>query len=612
MDKAKILAFSDSLRNKLLEETKKRAAHFGIFPNKIDDVEKVFEDSVVIAGKVYHKRIKGQRERLVRDIQSKGYERVIEEITYTWFNRFVAIRYMEANDYLPVKVFSSAQEGKTEPDIVTDALQLSFLKADRNYILDLKSEGRDEELYRYLILRLCNFLHTTMPFLFEAIEDYSELLFPERLLHTDSLLGDLNSIISEDDWKETEIIGWIYQDYIAEKKDKLMKAKKAYEPSQIPAVTQLFTPKWIVQYLVENSLGRLWMLNRPASRLYEKMEYYIRPEETGTDFLRIRSPEEIKLCDPACGSGHILVYAFDLLYSIYEEEGYVASEIPELILRNNLYGIEIDRRAGSLAAFALVMKARRKNRRFFENPAQPNICVLENITFDEGEISEYMSHIGSNLFSSELKETLLQFSEADNFGALIRPVSTDLSDIRRMLKEKNLSSSLTLFETHNKVKIALKQADYLSPKYHVVVANPPYIGSKGLNSDLKTFAKDQYPDSKSDLFAMFIERGFDLILHSGYNAMVTMQSWMFLSSYEKMREKLLDNVTIECMVHMANNVMGIAFGTSATVWCKSFREEYKGAYCFVEYENIGSNGKPISFPPYNERNKGAGFLVKEA
>jgi len=608
METAKIQTFSDSLRKNLFSETQKRAAYYGIFPDRTDEVEQEHLDSIIIGGKVFNKNIKKQREALIAEIKTKGYLQVIEEVTYTWFNRFVALRFMEANGYMPVRIFSSRDEGKHEPDILTDALSLRFFQIDRDYVLDLKSEGKNEELYRYLIFRLCNFLHETMPFMFEEIADYTELLFPERLLHTESLIRDLNEIISEDDWKEVEILGWMYQDYIAEKKDQLMKAKKAYAANQIPAVTQLFTPKWIVQYLVENSLGRLWMLNRPSSTLHEQMDYYIQPEETETDFLHISSPEEIRICDPACGSGHMLVYAFDLLYAIYAEEGYLDSEIPETILRNNLYGIEIDRRAGNLAAFALVMKARKRNRKFFEHPVQPHICVLENIAFDDGELEAYMAAVGTNLFSSGLKETLLAFAEADNFGSLIRPAAgKELSDVRRMLEEKNLSENLTLFTTHQKVKKALEQADYLSPKYHVVVANPPYMGTKGMNADLKKFAKDQYPNSKSDLFAMFIERGFDLLVEKGYSAMVTMQSWMFLSSYEKLRGKLLDEVTIECMVHMANMVMGIAFGTAATVWTKSYREGYKGAFCFVEYEDIGSDGKPVSFPPYNERNKGAGL-----
>ncbi|EHQ35645.1 BREX-1 system adenine-specific DNA-methyltransferase PglX [Methanoplanus limicola] len=584
MDKAKVLAFSGTLRNSLLEETKKRAAHFGIFPGETLEVEREFEDSVIIGGKIFSVKIKKQREVLVREIRQKGYMQVIEEITYIWFNRFVAIRFMEANGYMPVRVFSSKDEGRNEPEILTKALNLKFLHLDRDYVLDLKSEGEDEELYRYLIMRLCNYLHITMPFMFENIEDYSELLFPERLLHTDSLLGCLNDIISEDDWREAEIIGWIYQDYIADKKDELMKAKKAYAPNQIPAVTQLFTPKWIVQYLVENSLGRLWMLNRPDSGLCEEMEYYIIPEEKEKDFLRIFSPEEIKVCDPACGSGHMLVYAFDLLCSIYEEEGYSESEIPEIILKNNLYGIEIDGRAGSLAAFALVMKARKRNKKFFDSPVQPNICVLENIEFDDEELKDYMASVGNNLFSTGLKETLLQFKETDNFGSLIRPAATgtDPSETLRMLKEKNLSSSLTLFATHKKVKRALEQADYLSRKYHVVVANPPYMGNKGMNSDLKKFAKDNYPESKSDLFAMFIERNLDLSVKKGLIAMITMQSWMFLSSYEKLRDRILDNETILTMAHLGprafDSIGGEVVSTTAFVIENNHKPDYKGAY----------------------------------
>ncbi|WP_048152687.1 BREX-1 system adenine-specific DNA-methyltransferase PglX [Methanolacinia paynteri] len=582
MDKARVQEFSDTLRERLSEETKARAAHFGIFPKKITEVEKELDDSVIIGGKVYSKSIGKQRKVLVEEISKKGYERVIGEITYTWFNRFVAIRFMEANGYMPVRIFSSDSEEKKEPDLLTKAQNISFMKVDRDYILDLKSEGKDEELYRYLILRLCNFLHETMPFMFEEIQDYSELLFPGRLLHTDSLLVELNDIISGDDWKETEILGWIYQDYIAEKKGRLMKAKKAYSPDQIPAVTQLFTPKWIVQYLVENSLGRLWMLNHPNSRLFEKMDYYIAPVERETGFLRISSPEEIRVCDPACGSGHILVYAFDLLYEIYKEEGYLESEIPGLILSNNLYGIEIDRRAGSIAAFALVMKAKNRNRRFFDNPVQPQVCVLENISFEEDELEGYMSAVGSNLFSRELKETILQFTEADNFGSLIRPASIDPSYIRRMLDDKKISEDLILYETHKKVLQALEQAEYLEPRYHVVVANPPYIGNKGLNAGLKKFAKDNYPDSKSDLFAMFIERNLDLSIDNGLVAMITMQSWMFLSSFEKLREKILDNDTIITMAHFGprafDSIGGEVVSTTAFVIENAHRPDYQGAY----------------------------------
>jgi len=585
MDKAKIAQFSDALREKLLQETQERAAHYGILPGGIRDVDDEFEDSIIIGGKVFNKNIKQQRKRLVKEVKEKSYDRVMDEVTYTWFNRFVALKFMEVNGYLPVAVFSSGEAGKHEPDIITNALSLDFLGIDRDTVIDLKSEGKDEELYRYLILRLCNYLNNTMPFLFEKIEDYTELLFPDRLLHTDSLLGDLNGIIDEGNWKEVEVIGWIYQYYVAPRKERVFKDLKKnikIKKEDIPAATQLFTPHWIVRYLVENSLGRLWMLNHPQSRLFEQMEYYIKPEQPETDFLKINSPEEIKICDPACGSGHILVYAFDLLYSIYEEGGYAHSEIPEKILSHNLFGIEIDKRAGELAALALTMKARKKHRDFFRSPVQPNICVLQSISFEDDELRSYIAAIGSNLFNTELQRTLLQFGEADNFGSLIRPATTNVSDIRHLLYEKNLSGNLTLFATHQKVRNVLKQADYLSPKYHVVIANPPYMGGKGMNARLKTFAKDNYPDSKSDFFAMFIERNLDMAMQKGMVAMITMQSWMFLSSFEKLRESILDNRTILSMAHLGprafDSISGEVVSTTAFVIENVQYSEYKGAY----------------------------------
>jgi len=585
MDKANIIKFSDRVRDKLHQEVTSRAAFYGIHPKEILSVDSEHEDSIVIGGRVHNKKIKDQREKLVREIKHKGYLQVMDEVTYNWFNRFVSLKFMEFNDYIPVKLFTSNDADRTEPGIITHALELDFLEIDSDLVLDMKAENKDEELYKYLILRLCNYLNRTMPFMFEKIEDYTELLFPEKLLHVDSIVKDINGMILEDDWREVEIIGWIYQDYIAPKKDKVFKdLQKNVKISKenIPAATQLFTPHWIVRYLVENSLGRLWMLNRPNSRLFEQMDYYIRPEQAETDFLRINSPEDIKVCDPACGSGHMLVYAFDLLYAIYEEEGYDHSEIPEKILTHNLFGIEIDKRAGDLAAFALTMKARGKNRNFFRKPVQPNICVLESIAFEDDELRSYLSAIGSNLFTTNLQRTLRQFEEADNFGSLIRPATTSISEIRQMLSEKNLSGNLILFNTHQKVLQALKQADYLIPKYHVVVANPPYMGGKGMNARLKDFAQDNYPDSKSDFFAMFIERNLDLAMQKGMVAMITMQSWMFLSSFEKLREGILDDHTILSMAHLGprafDSIGGEVVSTTAFVIENAQHPEYKGAY----------------------------------
>ena len=582
MDKASIIRFSDTVREKLLQETQRKAAYYGIFPDTIQNVDQEFEDSIVIGGKVFNKNIRQQREQLVKEVREKGFDQVIDEITYTWFNRFVALKFMEVNGYLPVKVFSSDEPKKQEPDILTKSLKLDFLNMDRDTVLDLKSGGKDEELYKYLTLNLCNYLNDIMPFLFEPIEDYTELLFPGKLLHTDSILVDLNNIIKEDDWKEVEVIGWIYQDYIAPRKEKVFKDMKKnikISKENIPAATQLFTPHWIVRYLVENSLGRLWMLNRPHSRLFEQMDYYIKTEQPETDFLRINSPEEIKICDPACGSGHMLVYAFDLLYSIYEEEGYAHSEIPEKVLSHNLFGIEIDKRAGELAAFALTMKARKKQHNFLRNPVQPNICALQSISFEDDELRSYIAAIGSNLFTTELQSTLLQFEEADNFGSLIRPATTNVSDIRHMLNEKNLSNNLVHFTTHQKALKVLEQADYLSPKYHVVIANPPYMGGKGMNARLKTFAQDNYADVKSDIFAAFIVRNIEFTLPKGQLGFMSPFVWMFISSYEKLRLFLIDQKTITSLIQLEYSGFDGATVPICTFTVENtHKPEYRGGY----------------------------------
>ena len=598
MDKSKVIEFSNKVRDKLNAEVESQVARYGISSKEIHAVEE-HGDSVVINGKVFNAHIKQQRSQLVKQIKEKGYGQVMDEVTYTWFNRLVALKFMEMNGCLPdqIKVFTSTDPNKSEPDLLTNALKLDFLDLDRNLVLDFKAENKDEELYKYLILKLCNYLNKIMPFLFEEIENYTELLFSDKLLHTGSVLHDLNSIIPDEDWKEVEIIGWIYQDYIAPKKDKVfadLKKNIKISKENIPAVTQLFTPHWIVRYLVENSLGRLWMLNRPESSLVDGMEYYIKPEQQETDFLKINSPEELKICDPACGSGHMLVYAFDLLYAIYEEEGYTPSEIPEMILTHNLFGIEIDKRAGELAGFALTMKARGKDRHFFKKPVQPNICMLENVAFEEGELNAYIDAVGSDLFTNAHRDTLLQFAEADNFGSLIRPAATEVSNLLRLLESRNLSGNLSHLSTHQNVLKVLKQADYLNPKYHVVVANPPYMGSNGMNSKLRTFAQNNYQDSKSDLFAMFTERLMDIVLKGGFIGVMTPFTWMFLSSYEKLRSLILNENTLTNLVRPEYH----AFFESAYVPICGFtlftrsQPEYRGSFIDLG-EFYGADLQPL-------------------
>ena len=533
-------------------------------------------------------------QKLEEAIQKNNKEQVIERVTYIWFNRFCALRFMDVNRYTRIGVVSPA-EGQFQPEILAEA-KMGHIDEDMVHdkvrqqifaLLDDKAPSRDPqgEAYRLLVVAACNFWNKAMPFLFQRIDDYTELLMPDDLLSGNSILAYTREALTPDACEDVEVIGWLYQFYISEKKDEVfdgLKKNKKITPENIPAATQLFTPHWIVRYLVENSLGRLWLLNRPGSKLIEQMDYYIKPEQAESDFLRISKPEEIKICDPACGSGHMLTYAFDLLYAIYEEEGIDPAEIPEKILRNNLYGIEIDERAGELAAFALTMKARSKQRRFFNKAIKPNICVLENVHFDDNDLTDYMDFVGRDLFTAPLQTTLRQFEEADNFGSLIRPDVTDVGGMLRILESKNVSGQLFISMTHKKVLQALRQADYLSPKYHVVIANPPYMGAPGMNGRLGAWAKDNYTTSKADLFAMFIDRCANLALDNGSFAMITMQSWMFLSSFEALRKTIINRDTIRTMAHLGarafDSIGGAVVQTTAFVVDKARRQDYKGTF----------------------------------
>jgi type II restriction/modification system DNA methylase subunit YeeA len=498
-------------------------------------------------------------------IQKTGKTLVIERVAYIWFNRFCALRFMDVNRYTRIGVVSPA-EGQFQPEILAEA-KMGHIDDEMVHdkvrqqifaLLDGKTPSRDPqgEAYRQLVVAACNFWNKAMPFLFQRIDDYTELLMPDDLLSGNSILAYTREAMTPDTCEDVEVIGWLYQFYISEKKDEVfdgLKKNKKITPENIPAATQLFTPHWIVRYLVENSLGRLWLLNRPGSKLALQMDYYIRPEQAEADFQRISKPEEIKICDPACGSGHMLTCAFDLLYAIYEEESYEPAEIPEKILTHNLYGIEIDERAGELAAFALIMKAAAKfkgakQRRFFNKGVKPKICVLENVHFDEGELKNYMDFVGRDLFTAPLQATLRQFEEADNFGSLIRPELTDVAWVRKTLEEKNVSGQLFLTLTHQKVLQALLQADYLSPKYHVVIANPPYMGSKGMNGRLKSFMAKEFSEVKSDLFSAFVVRIIELAKQLTFVGMMTPFNWMFLSAFERLRNYIITRSTITSLV----------------------------------------------------------------
>ena len=544
LDTTALKKFAQGARRQLLEQISARMEQV----LRSDSVE-IREKANVVA-------------ELKAQIKKDGKAVVIDRVAYTWFNRFCALRFMDVNHYTRIGAVSPVKGG-TQPEVLLEAKQghvddelARFVNPQVIFsLLNGQRPASDPqgEAYRLLLVGVCNSYSEVMPFLFEKIEDYTELLMPLDLLSENSVLHDLREALSPEACEDVEVIGWLYQYYISERKDKVFEALKQnqkIEAGDIPAATQLFTPHWIVRYLVENSLGRLWMLNHPNSGLREKMEYYIAPAQEETDFLRIASPEELRLLDPACGSGHILTYAFDLLAAIYEEEGYASSDVAKLILEKNIFGVEIDPRAGALAAFALVMKARAKDRRFFTRTVSPNICVLENVTFNDAELKQYMNAVGRDLFTEPLMETLRQFEHADNFGSLIRPILTDASYVRGLLEGKNLGGDLFLFGVHERVLKVLKQAEFLAPRYHVVVANPPYMGGKGMNDELKTFLSDYYEDVKSDLFSAFIIRNLELSLEKGQLGFMSPFVWMFISTYEKLRTFIISSKTITSLIQL--------------------------------------------------------------
>ena len=538
-------------------------------------------DGVLAQGAAARREHPEAMKKLQAAIARDGKGQVIERVAYIWFNRFSALRFMDVNGLNSVRVVSPLS-GQFQPEILAEAKAGNIdedhvpekVRAQIRALLDgrMPSADAQAEAYRLLLVAICNDWHRVMPFLFERIDDFSELLLPEDLLSNASILAYMREAMTPNVCEDVEVIGWLYQFYISEKKDEVfagLKKNVKISAENIPAATQLFTPHWIVRYLVENSLGRLWMLNRPNSRLKERMEYYIAPDEPETVFVRISSPEEIKVCDPACGSGHMLTYAFDLLHAIYEEEGFDSAVIPGLILANNLYGIEIDERAGALTAFALTMKAAARRKPFLRQAGrdgvQPNICVLENVSFREEELTDYVKEVGQDLLTEDLRETLGQFCEARNFGSLIVPKLNDVAELRRMLAEKQFGENLFLLDVHERTQIVLRMADYLSPKYHAVVMNPPYMGRKGMNGHLTDWLRECYPDSKADLMTCFMERARHLSIPLGIWGMINLPSWMFLSSFEALRLRIITKCKIDSMLHLGRGIFGADFGSVAFV-----------------------------------------------
>jgi hypothetical protein len=608
MDQSALKKFAQSARERLHELVENRLVFWlGTGSSKPDSAA--------------HRQFAPQIRKLEEMLAKEGREALIERVSYTWFNRLSALRFMDANGYhtFGARVVSPASPHEVMPEILQQArggtLDSTFRQEMANAeafedILSgrIPSPDPQAEAYRLLLVAACNHYHAYMPFLFEEIGDATELLLPEDVLTEHSIVHAFRIGLADEDCRDVEVIGWLYQFYISDKKDAVMARKASVPTEDIPAVTQLFTPHWIVRYLVENSLGRLWLLNRPQSKLRAQMPYYIEGEAE-TVFLKITKPEDIKLIDPAAGSAHMLTYSFDLLYAMYEEEGYDAPEIPGLILKHNLHGVDVCDRAAALAAFALCMKARAKDARFFRRVVQPNIIELRDVKFEENELRDYIHAIGvGDLFNKPMLKLLHQFEEAKNFGSLIQPCLDEraITFARRAIEAKDLGGQLFLRETHLKVLRVLEQAEALTQRYHVVVANPPYMGSRDHNASMAAFSVVHYSKTSTDLFSMFLERGFTLVTHNGISAMVTMESWMFLPAYSDFRKDLLRSRTIQSLVHMpylgkGGTPMGISFGTAATVFFPFYAANHEAQFSYTRFYEIAENGLPKTFPTQNER-----------
>jgi hypothetical protein len=507
----------------------------------------------------------------------KGRTAVADRVAYTWFNRIIALRFMDANGYTGTGVVSppAGVEGG-QPEILAEAKRGNIDVAivatrTREAATGLlygtrRSKDPQGEAYALLLADYCRHWNRAMPFMFEREGDFTELLIPANLLADDSVLNRAVKVLTADVCKDVEVIGWLYQFYISERKAEVFagfKRNKKADAAEIPAATQLFTPHWIVRYLVENSLGRLWILNRPTSRLADQMEYYIAPVDQETDFLKISTPEELKVIDPACGSGHMLTYAFDLLYAIYEEEGYAPSEISGLILANNLYGTEIDPRAGALAAFALTMKARARQRAFLSKGVQPNILVIEPVSFTPQELDILLTRGGDRHAEAEFWNS---FQKADILGSLIKPREDLLDSLTRQLDATSPSGSdIITDEIHERVERLLAQAEYLAQRYHVIVTNPPYMGSKNMGPVLGGWLTENYPRARADLMTAFMERAESLGLDGARWGMINLPSWLFLASFEELRRALLASSTFESLLHLGRGVFGSDFGSVAFV-----------------------------------------------
>lgn len=592
MNKTAIKNYAIWARVQLIESCKQRAFEYGVtedgnYASNLRTIEsRILTDQEV-----------EQRNQLISEIKQKGYAQVMEEAAYTWFNRFIALRFMEVNGYLPSKVRVFTDEtGAFRPEILKEAMTIDLEGIDKTKIIDLLEKQDNESLYKYLLITQCNALSGGLPYMFERISNWTELLFPANLLRNDSIVGRMIADIPEEDWTDAvQIIGWMYQYYNSELKDEtfaLLKKNVKITKERIPAATQLFTPDWIVRYMVENSLGRLWY---EGHKDFDKSQwkYYLdeaeQEAEVEAELAKIRAeyaqikPEEIKVVDPCMGSGHILVYAFDVLMQIYTSAGWSERDAARSIIENNLYGLDIDDRAGQLAYFAVMMKARKYNRRIMNFGLQPNVMPIQDSSFMTHEFIEFVSGNDAKL-KNDLIIIKKMFSEAKEYGSILNIPSMRYEVVLDRITDIQNSFVDDVFQIEyrdiavEKLQPLIKQAMIMSQKYDVVVTNPPYMGASGMSPILSEFVKKHYPESKSDMSTVFMEKAVNMCCDKGFMSMINNPVWMFIGSYEKLRRIFLSNYRIINMSHCGRGIFGSDFGTTAFVLNRTNIINYSAIY----------------------------------
>lgn len=599
MNKNAIQKFAIWARNELIAQVSQRAYQYGIDESGFGDAS-----ADTLNGRLLTAEEKSQRQELIKQIKEKGYQQVMEEVAYTWFNRFIALRFMEVNNYLPshIRVFSDAS-GAFKPEILNDVLHLDLPGLNSGKVAEYIESNDTEALYRYLLLTQCNALNSALPVMFERMGGYTEMLLPNNILRQDSVLGHMVSDIPEEDWQDAvQIIGWLYQYYNTELKDDTfaqLKKNVKITKERIPAATQLFTPDWIVRYMVENSLGRLWLEGHPNAELHDGWKYYLdeteQEPEVEAQLVGLREeyktikPEEIKVIDPCMGSGHILVYAFDVLIQIYTSAGWDQREAAQSILKNNLFGLDIDDRAAQLAYFAVMMKARQYDRRLLTRGIQPNIYSIRESNGIQAMTIEYF-HKDDPKLKADIESIVTEMRDAKEYGSILNITPVDFAGLYARFDEIRNDINMMQMSALDELLPLVKCAELLAQKYDVVVTNPPYMGNGGMDSKIGNYIKENYPDTKSDLSTVFMEKTIQMCTAKGYISMINIPVWMFIASYEKLRENILRANTIVNLVQPGRGIFGADFGTVTFTIGKRHIPNYRATYrrLFTKLSEVAS------------------------